>query len=532
MRILFDSFPEIAQSFFIAKKLAFLLKIGKISGMRKMFFIFGALALVSGSFVSAQSEPVSAIKPELQPVISVDSFIPAGEKVLFDATKSGLLAPSTGVPVYSWDFGDGSRMKWGGQVGYEFQDPGRYTVKLQLRQGQNREQVERMVTIFTRKAILISDPDFDASGLIERAGKYGIWLEVIPFSRSVSGVAADEQFVKQLQRKESFVQDADSIIFYTENSGAVQGFAQWWQSFPEEERFNPTEKFWVQVSDGSLSQLRKLTQPGFGILQPEKMLLTRPESLDVIFGSDFDTVADELRARGLEYEILDDRASTSWLLPISRMMSYFVSRGVSQSVLFLLLAVPFITFFIAFARQVIGVRTFGVYAPLMLTLSFILLGLKFGFIVFAVVLVVSYLIRLLFDRVELLYIPKISLLLSALSLSFFLVLGVAVEFDAQINLALAVFPMLVMSTVSEKFLSAQSEGGLKSAVQIAGETVVVSLLAYGFVQWSWLQNSILAFPEVIILPIVGCVWIGRWTGLRLTEYFRFSALFGDDTREE
>jgi hypothetical protein len=230
--------------------------------------------------------------------------------------------------------------------------------------------------------------------------------------------------------------------------------------------------------------------------------------------------------------MLDDRASTSWLLPISRTMSYFVSRGVSQSVLFLLLAVPFITFLIAFARQVIGVRTFGVYAPLMLTLSFILLGLKFGFVVFAVVLVVSYLIRLLFDRVELLYIPKISLLLSALSLSFFLVLGVAVEFDAQTNLALAVFPMLVMSTVSEKFLSAQSEGGLKSAVQIAGETVIVSLLAYAFVQWSWLQNSILAFPEVIILPIVGCVWIGRWTGLRLTEYFRFSALFGDDTREE
>lgn len=500
--------------------------------MRKIFLTFGVLALASVTFTAAQSIPKETVEPELQPVISVDSFIPAGEKVLFDATNSGLLAPSIGVPVYSWDFGDGSRMKWGAQMGYEFKNPGRYTVRLQIRQGQQREQVERTVTIFRRRAILVSDPDFDATGLIERAGKYGIWLEVIPFSRSVSGVAADEQFVKQLQRKESFVKESNFVIFYTENSGAVQGFAQWWQAFPVEERFDPTEKFWVQVSDDSLSQLRKLTQPGFGILQPEKMLLTRPEALDVLFSSEFDTVADELRTRGLEYKMLDDRASTSWLLPISRTMTYFVSRGVSQSILFLLLAVPFITFLIAFARQVIGVRTFGVYAPLMLTLSFILLGLNFGFVVFAVVLVVSYLIRLLFDRVELLYIPKISLLLSALALSFFLVLGVAVQLDAQTNLALAVFPMLVMSTVSEKFLSAQSEGGLKSAVQIAGETVVVSLLAFAFVQWSWVQNSILAFPEIILLPIIGCVWIGRWTGLRLTEYFRFSALFGDDSREE
>lgn len=500
--------------------------------MRKILLTFGILALTSSSFVAAESVPENTIEPQLQPVISVDSFIPAGEKVLFDGTNSRLLAPSKGVPVYSWDFGDGSRMKWGAQVGYEFKNPGQYAVQLKLRQGQKREQVERTVTIFERKAVLITDPDFDASGLIEHAGKYGIWLEVLPFSRSVSGVAADEQFVKQLQRKESFVKDSHLIMFYTENSGAVQGFAQWWQSFPEEERFDPTEKSWVQISTDSLSQLRKLTQPGFGILQPEKMLLTRPEAIDVIFSSPFDDVAEELQTRGLEYKMLDDRASASWLLPISRTMSYFVSRGVSQSVLFLLLAVPFITFLIAFARQVVGVRTFGVYAPLMLTLSFILLGLKFGFVVFAVVLVVSYLIRLLFDRVELLYIPKISLLLSALSLSFFLVLGVAIEIDAQTNLALAVFPMLVMSTVSEKFLSAQSEGGLKSAVQIAGETVIVSLLAFGFVQWTWIQNSILAFPEIILLPIIGCVWIGRWTGLRLTEYFRFSALFADDSREE
>lgn len=483
--------------------------------------------------LSEQDEDaLDLLEEELQPVIEVDRFIPVGSKVLFDGTKSGLLAPSAGVPVYSWDFGDGSRIKWGGQVGYQYDKPGRYTVTLKLRQAMQRVEVEREVTVFTRKAVLVADPDIETKGLVERAGKYGIWLEVIPFSRSVSEVSADENFTRKLQDRRAFVTDADMVLFYTDSYVSVQSFANWWKNLSEEDKFNTKEKAWAQISDSSLSQLRKLSQGGFDTLQPSSILLTRPGALDVLWANEFMQVTDLLKSRGIEFDVLDNRASASWLLPISRTMTYFVSHGVSQGVLYLLLAVPFITFVIAFARQVIGVRTFGVFSPLMLSLSFLLLGLQFGFAVFAVVMVVSYLIRLLFDRVELLYIPKIALLLSAIALSFFLVIGLAVEFGVEVNMALAVFPMLVMATVSEKFLSAQSEGGLRSAVRIAGETVIVALLAFALVHWGWLNNLIIAFPELILIPILGSVWIGRWTGLRLTEYFRFAALFRDDSREE
>ena len=491
--------------------------------MRKINIAFSLLLISIFSFAYAQEaesdiaeENVSAelatVKAELQPVIEVDSFIPVGGKVLFDGSKSGLLSPSSGVPVYSWDFGDGSRMKWGAQVGYEFWAPGRYTVKMQVRQGMERASVDRDVTVFTKKAVLIADPDLDTSGLVERASKYGIWMDVIPFSRSVSEVSADEQFVRKLQERRTFVSEADMILFHTDSYASVQAFANWWKILPEDDKFDPKSKSWGEMSFSSLSQLRKLTQPGFDILQPESILLTRPEAIDILFSTEFVGVTDELKSRGIEYDVLDNRASSSWWLPVSRAMTYFVSHGVSQGVLYLLLAVPFISFVIAFARQVIGLRTFGVFAPLMLALSFLLLGLEFGFSVFAVVMVVSYLIRLLFDRVELLYIPKIALLLSALALSFFLVLGLAVHFEIDLNLALAVFPMLVMSTVSEKFLSAQSEGGLRSAVRIAGETVVVALVAFGLVHWEWLNNLIIAVPEMIFLPIIGLIWLGSWTG--------------------
>jgi len=220
------------------------------------------------------------------------------------------------------------------------------------------------------------------------------------------------------------------------------------------------------------------------------------------------------------------------MLIFSRLTTYFASHGIPQNDIYLLLAVPFLAFVIAFFRQFVGISTFGVYAPLMLGLSFLVLGLAFGFLVFMMVLFISYLIRILFEKVDLLYIPKVSLLLSALALSFFLVLGLAVYFETSVNLTLAIFPMLVMATISEKFLSAQSEEGMKNALFATAETTLVSLVGYALVTWIWLKSLILSLPELVVLPILGNIWLGRFSGLRLSEYFKFRTLFRDDASEE
>jgi hypothetical protein len=49
--------------------------------------------------------------------------------------------------------------------------------------------------------------------------------------------------------------------------------------------------------------------------------------------------------------------------------------------------------------------------------------------------------------------------------------------------------------------------------------------------WTWLQTNILATPELIFIPILGNIWLGRFTGLRLTEYLKFRTLFKDESEE-
>ena len=482
--------------------------------------------------VSTGIVPMPLLQQEIVPVIAVDDFIPQGEKILFDAGKSKFRGISEGTPSILWTFGDETRPQWGKQIIHEFSKPGKYKIKLSIKQGLNRKSIEKNIFVYSRKGLLIARKDAGTQSLINQAGSNGIWLKPIFREISENGIGADEELISKLQKNQEFIKDAELILFSTSAADEIQNFAQWWNKLSKKEQFNPKEKSWIQlVKEGSLKKFKKLLYPSFSILNPKEIFLIRTESLSMFFEQDPANYYSELKNRGLEYEIIDGRSNTTWFLPISKLTNYFVFRGVSQTVLYLLLVVPFIVFVISFASPFVGIKTFGVFSPLMLSLSFMLLGLEFGFTVFMVVLLVSSLLRLLFNKVELLYIPKVALLHSGVALSFFLVLGIAVYFNISINLALAIFPMMVMSTISEKFISAQSEGGMRSAIFTAGETVVVSFLAYLLVIWPWLQTHILTTPELIFLPMLGNVWLGRFTGLRLTEYFKFRSLFNDDTEE-
>ena len=222
--------------------------------------------------------------------------------------------------------------------------------------------------------------------------------------------------------------------------------------------------------------------------------------------------------------------SMAW--PASRFLQSLFDQGLSVEVAYLLLVVPFIAFLIAFLRQVVGVSTFGVYTPLMLSLTFLLLGIWFGLATLLVVLLASYLLRSFVNKMNLLYIPRASFMLSAIGLAFFIVIWFGLQYGSPVAITLAIFPMLMMSTIAERFLSAQSEEGFGEALSGVIQTIVVAVISYVVVIWPWLSHKIIGYPELIILPLAGDLLLGKFTGLRLIEYFRFRTLFRENVEEE
>lgn len=467
------------------------------------------------------------------PIIKTNTHIETGVEMFADATDTKLISPSHGQANYSWDFGDETAIAWGENVSHVYESPGIYQIKLKVSQGRISEFITQEVIVYNRKGVLFIDNDMESEQILYQAGTQGLYLKPI-IHQTETGFSAEEDFIRKIQENIEFLKESESILFYTKSTDAIQAFNQFWQKISEENKFDPTEKFWAQLlEEGSLNNSTTLLQPVFSTIKPQFILLTRPSAFNIIFKNRENAqIIKLIEQRKIEHIIVDQRSATTKALILSNLMSYFVTNGISQNVIYLLLAVPFITFTIAFFRQFVGISTFGVYTPLMLCLSFLVLGFEFGFIVFTAVMFVSYLIRTIFEKIDLLYIPKVSLLFSFLAVSFFLILGVAIYFDMPINLTLTIFPMLMMVSISEKFISTQSSSGIKRALLSTTETIFIALIAYFLVTWEWLENLILSIPEIILIPIFLTTWLGKFTGLRMSEYFKFRTLFREDSQEE
>ncbi len=486
-----------------------------------------------GGFVWAQDIP--EVQPEVViPDIEMVDSAKLGSEVTFDASPSKLISNENGLPSFSWlIFKNGEKIdtKFGKILNYNFIEVGRYIIKLNIKQGGEKYSVERPITIYNKKAVFVTDNEDDFTNIDISAAQKGILLKKILLINADTSFSTESDFIYKFQENLDFIRAADLLIFTSKSNLGLSAFAQFWKKLSPDNAFDLKGKTIVRITDAVLKKELGLIQPVYETLH-QPIVLTSKDALTQLFEAtalgDFE---ESLKSRGNDYLMVDDSSKPSSWLPLKNLMGYFAKNGVALSIIYLLLSVPFLAFIIAFCRQFIGISTFGVFSPLMLSLSFMVLGLQFGLSVFFMVLLASYVIRAFFERVELLYIPRLALLMSFLALSFFLILALALYMGTSLNLALTIFPMMVMSTISEKFIASQTKEGLKNAIIAALETILVALLAYMFVDWDWVKDMILRTPEWILVPMFGNVVLGKFTGLRLSEYMKFKSLLGDETQE-
>jgi hypothetical protein len=87
--------------------------------------------------------------------------------------------------------------------------------------------------------------------------------------------------------------------------------------------------------------------------------------------------------------------------------------------------------------------------------------------------------------------------------------------------SVSIFPILIMITIVEKFIAVQIEKGNGPAIRLALETLVMSILGYFIASSRLLIQFISSYPWAVLSTIPLNILIGKWTGLRLAEYFRF-----------
>ncbi|HCP08492.1 MAG TPA: hypothetical protein DIT25_01695 [Candidatus Moranbacteria bacterium] len=150
---------------------------------------------------------------------------------------------------------------------------------------------------------------------------------------------------------------------------------------------------------------------------------------------------------------------------ISPIINFFLREGVPFTTIALLLMLPVIATFIAFLRQVVGIKAFGIYTPLIITFAFLATnGLKYGIIIFLAVILAGMLMRFALKPFRLLYLPRVAVMLSVVAIAVLFVLALGGSAKRTGFASVSIFPILIMITLVEKFVAVQIEKGNRTAI--------------------------------------------------------------------
>lgn len=225
-------------------------------------------------------------------------------------------------------------------------------------------------------------------------------------------------------------------------------------------------------------------------------------------------------------KVLESNAELQSELEGSYLNSYlmwqaFERVGIPLSLLKIILLLPLGAMIVAIARNVIGLKTFGVFLPALIAVAVSGTGLFWGLLAFVAVIAVVSLVHFPLERLGLLYTPKLVIMLVSVVVAFLLLSGIGIRFEFTELAYVAMFPVVVITITAERFARQIMEDGYQKALKVTAQTLVVVVLAYFAMNSRTMEAVFLAFPE-LFLVIVGCmILLGRWIGLRVSEYKRF-----------
>jgi transglutaminase-like putative cysteine protease len=195
-----------------------------------------------------------------------------------------------------------------------------------------------------------------------------------------------------------------------------------------------------------------------------------------------------------------------------------------HDVMSLLLLLPFGALITAFVRNVVGVQTFGTFAPALLAMSFIYADWRTGLAILLVVMTAGLVGRLFLERLRLLMVPRLSIILTLAILCVVFCVS-SFDFMGLTPSAQAVLlPMVILTILIERFHVTVEEDGLMFAVKLAVGTIVVAMLCFAVLAWEDVGAWVLKYPEVHFFTIAAFIVLGRYAGYRLTELWRFRDL--------
>ncbi len=196
----------------------------------------------------------------------------------------------------------------------------------------------------------------------------------------------------------------------------------------------------------------------------------------------------------------------------------------NQEVYRILLTIPLGAFLLVILRNVVGVKTFGTFMPVLIALSFRETQLIWGVMLFCIVIASGLAIRFYLEQLKLLLVPRLGAVLIIVILLMAAISILSHKLGLERGLSVALFPMVIMTMTIERMSIVWEERGATEAIQQGIGSLLVAAIAFLFMSNVYLEHVLFVFPELLLVILAITLLLGRYSGLRLLEIRRFRAL--------
>jgi len=196
----------------------------------------------------------------------------------------------------------------------------------------------------------------------------------------------------------------------------------------------------------------------------------------------------------------------------------------AQSLFRTVLVVPMGILLLVVLRNVVGIKTFGTFMPVLIALAFRQTGLLWGCVFVAVVVGLGLAVRFYLERLKLLLVPRLAAVVIVVILLLAILTVLSFKLGFERGLSIGLFPIVILTMTIERMTVVWEERGAAEAFQQAAGSIAVGALCYVVMNVALVEHLFFVFPELLLVVLAGTLLLGRYSGYRLTELRRFRVL--------
>ncbi|MCG8671999.1 MAG: inactive transglutaminase family protein [Pseudomonadales bacterium] len=196
----------------------------------------------------------------------------------------------------------------------------------------------------------------------------------------------------------------------------------------------------------------------------------------------------------------------------------------TQNVYRIILLVPLGALLIVVLRNIVGIQTFGTFMPILIALAFRETQLLWGVTMFSILVAIGLMLRLYLERLKLLLVPRLAAVLTIVILIIASISILSSQLGLDRGLSIALFPVVILAMTIERMSLIWEEHGPSEALNRGIGSLIAACLGYLVLSNETLAHLVFVFPELLLVVLAAILLLGRYTGYRLTELWRFRAV--------